>query len=97
LNGTALLAAVNANQAAIAFVSFKYELIRKSTTLFGVIASYKALDAIGGEIYSINPISISDVAANDLSAATNLFTATGDGTVAGDIIAKDFSLEFKGA
>ena len=96
LNGTPLLSAINANQEAIAFVSFRFELIRKSTTLFGVVASYQALDAVGGEIYSVNPIPIADVAANDLSAATNVFTATGDGTVTGDIISKDFSIEYLG-
>ncbi len=97
VNTTDIFSSVNANQAAIAYVYFEYELYRENTTSLKVMVNaYRALDAIGGVIYQIQNIPAASITCNDLDAATNTINVTGDSTVTGDIVSKDFSIEYLG-
>lgn len=99
VNSTTIFSSVNANAAAIAFVYFEYELYREDTTTLKVmINAYRALDAIGGVwgSYEIENIPAPSITCNDLDAATNTINVVGDSTVTGDIVSKDFSIEYLG-
>jgi len=99
VNSTTIFSAVTANQTAIAFVYFDYELYRESaTTLKVLVNSYRALTATGAVYgtYEIQNIPATSITVNNLGTLTNVFKAVGDGSTVGDIVNKDFSIEYLG-
>jgi hypothetical protein len=97
VNATTIFSSVTASQAAIAFVYFDYELYREdATTLKVFVKEVKATDAIGGTIYSYENLVSTPITVNDLTSSTNTLTAKGDGSAVGDIVNKDFSIEYLG-
>jgi hypothetical protein len=97
VNSTDIFLAIPADQGAIAFISFEYELYREdATTLKVMVNSVKALNGGGTPILSYNNIPSSNITVNNLSSSTNTIDVTGNSIVAGDIINKDFSIEYLG-
>ncbi len=97
VNSTDIFLAIPADQGAIAFISFEYELYREdATTLKVMVNSVKALNGGGTPLLSYNNIPSSNITVNNLSSSTNTIDVTGNSIVAGDIINKDFSIEYLG-
>lgn len=97
VNSTNIFSNLNANQEAITFVSFEYELYREdSTTLKVMVNKVAALNSAGGVLYSFNNYPTTNITCNDLDAANNTINITGDSTATGDITNKDFSIEYLG-
>lgn len=97
VNTTNVFSTLNANQAAIAFVYFDYDLYCQSATSLKVMVNKVAtLNSAGGEIYSFNNLPTTSITCNNLTTNTNTVNVTGDGSVAGDIISKDLSIEYLG-
>jgi len=97
VNSTTVFSSLNANQDAIVFVYFEYELYCQSATSLKVMVNKVAtLNSAGAEIYSFNNIPATSITCNNLTSSTNTINVTGDGSVAGDIVSKDLSIEYLG-
>jgi hypothetical protein len=97
VNSTDIFTSINANDKNIVYVYFEYELYREdSTTLKVMVNCWRAIGFIGNTIYELKNLPAANITCNDLDAATNTINVTGDSSVTGDIVSKDFSIEYLG-